>query len=36
VDLGSKLPFGSFLAVAAVASALVGPDVVDWYLGFYR
>lgn len=35
-DLGSKLPFGTFLAAAAVVSALVGPGVVAWYAGFYR
>jgi leader peptidase (prepilin peptidase)/N-methyltransferase len=35
-DLGSKLPFGSFMAVAAIGAALFGPDVVDWYFGFYR
>jgi leader peptidase (prepilin peptidase)/N-methyltransferase len=35
-DLGSKLPFGTFLALAAVVSALVGPEIVAWYAGFYR
>ena len=35
-DLGSKLPFGTFLALAAVVSALVGPDLLAWYVGFYR
>lgn len=29
------LPFGTFLAVAAVVSALVGEAVLAWYLSFY-
>ncbi|RPJ84251.1 MAG: prepilin peptidase, partial [Acidobacteria bacterium] len=29
-QLGSKLPFGSFMAVAAIAAALVGPDIISW------
>ena len=32
----TALPFGSFLAPAALAASLVGQPVVDWYLGFYR
>jgi leader peptidase (prepilin peptidase)/N-methyltransferase len=32
----TALPFGSFLAPAALASSLVGQPVLDWYLGFYR
>ena len=35
-DLGSKLPFGTFLAAAAIVAALAGPDIVSWYAGFYR
>jgi leader peptidase (prepilin peptidase)/N-methyltransferase len=35
-DMGSKLPFGSFLAVGAIVAALAGPDLVAWYAGFYR
>jgi len=35
-ELGSKLPFGTFLAAAAIVSALVGPDIIAWYAGFYR
>ena len=31
-----KLPFGSFLAVAAVAAGLWGQGLVDWYASFYR
>lgn len=29
------LPFGTFLALGAVAAMLVGQPVIDWYLGFY-
>jgi leader peptidase (prepilin peptidase)/N-methyltransferase len=29
------LPFGTFLAVGAVAAMFVGQPVIDWYLGFY-
>jgi leader peptidase (prepilin peptidase) / N-methyltransferase len=29
------LPFGCFLAVGAVVSAVVGPQILDWYLGFF-
>jgi leader peptidase (prepilin peptidase) / N-methyltransferase len=32
----SKLPFGTFLAVAAMFAAAVGDPIVTWYLGFYR
>lgn len=32
----AALPFGSFLAPAALAASLVGQPVLDWYLGFYR
>lgn len=31
----TALPFGSFLAPAALAASLVGQKVLDWYLGFY-
>jgi leader peptidase (prepilin peptidase)/N-methyltransferase len=29
------LPFGCFLAVGAVVAAGVGPQILDWYLGFF-
>ena len=29
------LPFGCFLAVGAAVAAVVGPQIVDWYLGFF-
>lgn len=32
----TALPFGSFLAPAALAASLMGQPVLDWYLGFYR
>ena len=35
-DLQRKLPFGTFLAAAAVFSSLWGQPIVDWYAGFYR
>jgi leader peptidase (prepilin peptidase)/N-methyltransferase len=30
------LPFGTFLALGAVASMLVGEPLVAWYAGFYQ
>jgi leader peptidase (prepilin peptidase)/N-methyltransferase len=33
--LSAKLPFGTFLAVAAFAASLVGDALIDWYLGLY-
>jgi len=35
-DLQRKLPFGTFLAAAAVFASLWGQPIVDWYAGFYR
>jgi leader peptidase (prepilin peptidase)/N-methyltransferase len=35
-SFASRLPFGTFLAVAAYAASLVGVPLVDWYLGLYR
>ena len=32
----AALPFGTFLAVGALVSAVAGQPIVDWYLGFYR
>jgi leader peptidase (prepilin peptidase) / N-methyltransferase len=29
------LPYGTFLAVAAIAASLFGQRLVNWYLGFY-
>jgi leader peptidase (prepilin peptidase)/N-methyltransferase len=35
-DWQSKLPLGTFLAIAAIPVSLVGNAVVAWYLSFYR
>jgi leader peptidase (prepilin peptidase)/N-methyltransferase len=35
-SMQSKLPFGTFLAVAAFAASLWGESLVGWYLHFYR
>ena len=32
-DLKYALPFGAFLALGAAAAAIVGPSLLDWYLG---
>jgi leader peptidase (prepilin peptidase)/N-methyltransferase len=34
--LASRLPFGTFLAVAAFAASLVGGSLVSWYVGLYH
>jgi leader peptidase (prepilin peptidase)/N-methyltransferase len=33
--LESKLPFGTFIAIAAIAVSLWGEAIVGWYLSFY-
>jgi leader peptidase (prepilin peptidase)/N-methyltransferase len=35
-SLQSKLPLGTFMAVAAILAGLVGAPVVEWYFSFYR
>jgi leader peptidase (prepilin peptidase)/N-methyltransferase len=35
-SLATKLPFGTFLSVAAYAASLVGSPLVAWYAGLYR
>ncbi len=35
-SMQSRLPFGTFLAAAAIASSLVGGDILRWYSAFYR
>jgi leader peptidase (prepilin peptidase)/N-methyltransferase len=35
-SMQSRLPFGTFLAVAAFSASLVGERLLAWYLGFYR
>src|SRR3954471_21515220 len=32
----AALPFGTFLAVGALVSAVAGDPIITWYLGFYR
>jgi leader peptidase (prepilin peptidase)/N-methyltransferase len=34
-SLQSRLPFGTFLALAAFVAMLVGEDLIDWYLELY-
>jgi len=34
-DMKYALPFGTFLAVGALVSSVVGDAVLNWYLGFY-
>jgi prepilin signal peptidase PulO-like enzyme (type II secretory pathway) len=33
--MASKVPFGTFLAVAALAASLWGDAIVNWYVGLY-
>jgi leader peptidase (prepilin peptidase)/N-methyltransferase len=33
--LRTKLPFGTFLGVAAIACVYVGPRIIDWYSGLF-
>lgn len=35
-DLQRRLPFGTFLAAAAIFASLWGQPIVEWYAGFYR
>ena len=35
-DLKASMPFGTFLAIAAMISAAAGDAILAWYLGFYR
>ena len=35
-NLATALPFGTMLAVAALAASLVGDQLLAWYLGMYR
>jgi len=32
----TPLPFGTCLAVSALTAAVVGEQIIDWYVGFYR
>jgi leader peptidase (prepilin peptidase) / N-methyltransferase len=35
-SLASRLPFGTFLAVAALVASMVGDALVAWYVGMYQ
>ena len=35
-DMSAKLPFGTFLALAAFAASLWGEPLLDWYLQLYQ
>jgi leader peptidase (prepilin peptidase)/N-methyltransferase len=35
-DMKSALPFGTFLAIAAMVSAVAGDAILTWYFSFYR
>jgi leader peptidase (prepilin peptidase)/N-methyltransferase len=35
-DMKYALPFGTFLAVAAVFASMAGDRIVNWYASFYR
>jgi len=34
-SMQSRLPFGTFLALAAIVASIAGDGVLDWYLGLY-
>jgi leader peptidase (prepilin peptidase)/N-methyltransferase len=34
-DMKSALPYGTFLAVAAIVASFVGDPIIRWYVGFY-
>ena len=35
-NLKSALPFGTFLALGAAFAAVLGPGLLDWYLGQFK
>jgi leader peptidase (prepilin peptidase)/N-methyltransferase len=35
-DMKYALPYGTFLALGALAASLVGDRIVAWYVGMYR
>ena len=35
-DMQKALPFGTFLALGALAAAVAGDPLLAWYLGFYE
>ncbi len=34
-SLRNEIPFGPFLCLAAAVYLFIGPEIIDWYLGFY-
>ena len=32
----TRLPFGTFLAIAAYVASIVGEPLLKWYLGFFQ
>lgn len=34
-EMGSHVPFGTFMALATVVTMLWGQQILDWYLGFF-
>ncbi len=34
-DMGSHVPFGTFMALATIVTMLWGQQILDWYLGFF-
>jgi leader peptidase (prepilin peptidase)/N-methyltransferase len=34
-DMKYALPFGTFLAIAAIVSSVIGDRLVNWYASFY-
>ncbi len=34
-QLGSHVPFGTFMAIGTVIALLWGNQILDWYLGFF-
>ncbi|MGH9969995.1 MAG: prepilin peptidase, partial [Pyrinomonadaceae bacterium] len=35
-DLQKQLPYGVYLGLGSIIGLLVGPHIVEWYVGFYR
>ena len=35
-SMQSRLPFGTFLAIAAFVASVWGEDLITWYAGLYR
>ena len=35
-SMQTRLPFGTFLAIAAYVASIVGEPLLKWYLGFFQ